>query len=151
MCIHPASQYIMSIIKTERSLAYIHAPTRRCYVILTTLFAFCAQQLFFLHLEYVCVWCKRRKEKDFCSTQRAFLYASDVWMYVCVEGKKVHAFGRETTTIMWQNCAKKKKKEPCTCGHWDRMYDGDGFSSLSRTYYALSTKHHAHTHIRIYV
>jgi len=103
----------MSIIKTERSLAYIHAPTRRCYVILTTLFAFCAQQLFFLHLQYVCVCvCKRKKEKIFVLLKEpSCTHLMYECMYVCVEEKSACVWSRNDNDNVTKLRKEKKRKK----------------------------------------
>ncbi len=136
----------MSIIKTERS--FIYTPTR-CYVILTTLFAFRTQQLFFFSI--VSVYARKKNEKDFCSAQRSCLYASDLcvykYIYIYMEEKKVLALGWEATTIMWQYYVKKKKSlvlmdTKIGCMMW---------WFLLRTYCALLTKHHTYIYIYIYI
>jgi len=68
--------------------AHIHAPTRRCYVILTTLFAFSAQQLFFLHRQYVyvCV-CERREKKGKIFVLLKELACTHL-MYECMYGRR---------------------------------------------------------------
>ncbi len=104
----------MSIIKTERS--FIYTPTR-CYVILTTLFAFRTQQLFFFSI--VSVYARKKNEKDFCSAQRSCLYASDLCVY-----KYIYIYGRKKSACAWLRgdndnvtILRKEKKEPCTYGH----------------------------------
>jgi hypothetical protein len=80
----------MSIIKTERLLGYIHAPTRRRYVILTTLFAFRAQQLFFPPSTvrmYVCVREKKRIKIFVLLKELAYTHL----MYECKCGRKKSA------------------------------------------------------------
>ncbi len=60
----------------------------------------------------VCMWKKKKKKKErflFCS-KSLLVRISCMNVCMCGRRKKVHAFGREATTIMWQNCAKKKKR-----------------------------------------
>lgn len=103
----------MSIIKTERLLAYIHAPTRRCYVILTTLFAFCAQQLFFLHQQYAYETKKRKKRKIFVLFEE-LACTHCIFRCICMCGREKKSacilLVEKTTAIMWQNDYVKKKK-----------------------------------------
>jgi hypothetical protein len=107
----------MSIIKTERSFAY--TPTHR-YVILTTLFAFRTQQLFFL-LYHQCVREKKKKRKIFVLLKEAacthliYVYIY-IFIYIYIWKKKnACAWLRsdnDNVTIL-----RKEKKEPCTYGH----------------------------------
>ncbi len=109
----------MSIIKTERSLAYIHRLTHRRYVILTTLFAFCAQQLFFLHRQYVCIYVcedeRRRRRKK----RRIFVLLKELacthlmfeCMYVCGRKKRACVWPRSDSDNVTKVRKEKKRRK----------------------------------------
>ena len=86
---HIVTYYVNNKNRTL-ACAHIHAPTPCGYVILTTLFAFRAQQLFFLHHQYVYA-CERERKKTreiFVLLKEQGLYASDVWTFVWRHGRR---------------------------------------------------------------